>query len=116
MAIIGPQRRAKWVSRERMKKRRQERRCLRCGGAGYRVKKYPYLPPQSLRYLNLTPWVFLTPGDSFTGAGPSEPCRRVGQVNNSKVGRKEAEASISEEINATALVTDSGTDTDLEKE
>ena len=115
-AVIGPQRRAKWVSRERMEKRRQERRYLRCGGAGHRVKECPYLPPQSSGYLNLTPWVSPTPGDLFTGAGLSEHRRRVRQVNNSKAGKKGAEISVSEETNAIALGTDSGADTDAEKE
>ena len=72
-----------------MEKRRQEGRYWRYEGAGYRIKKYPYLPPQSLKYLNSTPRVFPTPGDLFTGAGLLEPRRRVGQVNNSKVKKKE---------------------------
>ena len=74
-----------------MEKRRQEGCYLRYGGAGHRVKECPYLPPQSLGYLNLTPWVFPTPGDPFTGAGLSKHRRRVRQVNNSKAGKKEAE-------------------------
>ena len=85
-AVISPQKRVKWVSRERMEKRRQERRYLQCGGAKYWVKEYLYLPPQSLKYLNLTPRVSPTPGDLFIGAKPSESRRRVGQVNNSKEG------------------------------
>ena len=99
-----------------MEKHCQKGRYLRCGEAGYRIKECPYLSLQSLKYLNSTPRVFPTPGDPNTGAGPSEPRRRVRQVNNSKVGKKEAEMSISEEINTTALGTDSGADTDSEKE
>ena len=72
-----------------MEKYRQEGHYLRYGGAGHRVKKYPYLPPQLLKYLNSTPRVSPTPGDPLTGAGPSEPRRRVGQVNNLKVRKKE---------------------------
>ena len=93
-----------------MEKYRQEGHCLRCGGAGYRVKEYLYLPPQSLRYLNLTPRVSPTPGDPFTSAGLSEHRRRIRQVNSSKAGKKEAEVSISEEINTI----DSGMDLELE--
>ena len=74
---INPQRRAKWVSRERMEKHYQERHYLQYGGAGHRVKKYFYLPPQSSGYLNLTPQVFPTPEDPLTGAGPSEYRRRI---------------------------------------
>ena len=44
-AVIGPQRRVKWVSRERMEKHCQEGRYLRYGGAGHRVKEYPYFSP-----------------------------------------------------------------------
>ena len=76
-AVIGPQRRVKWVSREKMEKHRQERRYLQYGGAEHQVKECPYLPPQSSRYPNSTPWVFPTPGDPLTGAGPSEYRRRV---------------------------------------
>ena len=43
------------------------------------------------------------------GVGLSEYRRRVRQVNSSKAGKKEAEMSISEEINAT----DSGMDLEL---
>ena len=92
-----------------MEKRRQEGRYLRCGGAGHRVKECPYLPPQSLGYLNLTPRVSPTPGDPLTGAGPSKYRHRIRQVNNSKAGKKEAEVSVSEEINAI----DSGMDSEL---
>ena len=93
-----------------MEKRRQEGRCLRYGGAEHQVKECPYLPPQSSRYLNSIPRVFPTPGDPLTGAGPSEHRRRVRQVNNSRAGKKEAEVSVSEEINTI----DSGTDSEKE--
>ena len=72
-----------------MEKYRQERHYLRCGGAGHRIKEYPYLPPQLFKYFNSTPWVFPTPRDLFTGVKPLEPRRRVRQVNNSKVRKKE---------------------------
>ena len=81
MAVISPQRRVKWVLRERIKKHCQERYYLQCGKARHRIKEYPYLPPQSLRYL-------------FTGAGPLGPRRHMGYVNNSKVGKKEAKTDI----------------------
>ena len=74
-----------------MENHRQKRHYLRCGKAGHQIKEYPYLPPQSARYPNLIPRVSPTLGDPFTGAGPSEPRRHVKQVNNSKVGKKEAE-------------------------
>ena len=74
------------------------------------MKECPYLPPQSSRYPNSTPWVSPTPGDPLTGAGPSEHRRRVRQVNNSRAGRKEAEVSVSEETNTI----DSGTDSEKE--
>ena len=86
-----------------MEKRRQEGRYLRCGGAGYRIKECPYLPPQSLGYPNSTPRASPTPGDPLTGAGPSEHRRRVRQVNSSKAGKKEAEISVSEETNTIDL-------------
>ena len=85
-----------------MEKYYQEGCYLQGGGAGYRVKEYPYLPPQSLRYLNSTPRVFPTPRDLFTGAGLLESRRRVRQVNILKVEKKEANA------------TDLGVDSELE--
>ena len=77
-----------------MEKHCQERYYLRCGGAGHRIKEYPYLLSQSSRYPNLTPRVSPTPGDPFTGAGLSEPRRRVRQVNNSKVKKKKKKVNI----------------------
>ena len=71
------------------------------------MKECPYLPPQLSKYLNSTPRVSPTPGDPLTGAGPSEHRRRVRQVNNSRAGRKEAEVSVSKEINTIDLGTDS---------
>ena len=44
--------RAKWVSKEELDKRRQDRRCLRCGAGSHRVKQCPFLParnPDNLR-------------------------------------------------------------------
>ena len=89
-----------------MEKYRQERHYLRYGGAGHRVKKYLYLPPQLLKYLNLIPWVFPTPGDPFTGAGPSGSHYYTGQINITKIRKEEGNT----------LGMDSGADTDAEKE
>ena len=41
------------------------------------------------------------------GVRPLGFCRRIGQVNNFKVGKKEAETSILKEINITDLDMDS---------
>ena len=89
-----------------MEKRRQEKHYLQYGGAGHRVKEYPYLPPQSSKYPNSTPRVSPTPGDPLTGAGPSGSHHRAGQVNTTKIRKEEGNA----------LSTDSGADTDSEKE
>ena len=79
-----------------MEKHRQKGYYLRYGGAGYQVKEYPYLPPQLLKYPNSTPRASPTPGDPPTGVKPSEPRRRVGQVNNSKVKKKEVNTANSD--------------------
>jgi hypothetical protein len=39
-------RRAKWVSQEEMDKRRQERRCFRCGASGHQFNGCEFLPPR----------------------------------------------------------------------
>lgn len=36
--------RAKWVSDEERNKRREQGRCLRCGGSGHLVRDCPYAP------------------------------------------------------------------------
>jgi hypothetical protein len=38
--------RAKWVSKAELGKRRQNGNCLRCGATGHRVRDCPFLPPQ----------------------------------------------------------------------
>jgi hypothetical protein len=38
-------RRARWVDQEEMDKRRQERRCFRCGASGHQIGRCPYLDP-----------------------------------------------------------------------
>lgn len=38
--------RAKWVSKAELVKRRQKGNCLRCGATGHRVRDCPFLPPQ----------------------------------------------------------------------
>ena len=43
-AITGSQRRAKWVSKEKLNVRRRERRYLRYGKSGHRKIEYPYFP------------------------------------------------------------------------
>lgn len=40
----GERRRAKWVSAEELQRRREERRCLQCGGSGHYKTECPYLP------------------------------------------------------------------------
>ena len=116
-AVTGLQRRAKWVSKEKLDARRRERQYLQYGKSGHRKIKYLYLPARSPRYFNSAPRLSPIPGNPSAGptgpAGtvslsviPSGSHRHAGQVNTTKIKKEEGNA----------LGTDSGADTDSEKE
>ena len=46
-ARAGGQKRAKWVSKEVIKYRRENKLCLRCGRDGHMIRECAYLPAQS---------------------------------------------------------------------
>ncbi len=54
-ASIANARRAKWVSKEELGKRREERRCIRCGANNHLVKECPYKPAKPPRAAPATP-------------------------------------------------------------
>ena len=71
-AVIRSQKKAKWVSKEKLDARRRERQYLRYGKSRHRKIKCPYLPAQSPRYFNSTPRLFPIPGSPPAGpAGPT---------------------------------------------
>ena len=105
-AVTGLQKRAKWVSKEKLDARRREGRCLRCGKPGHRKSEYPCLPARQPRYFNSTPRPSPVPENPPVKTTPSGPHRHTGQVNITKIKKEEGNAS----------GTDTGADTDSEKE
>ena len=116
-AVTGLQKRAKWVSKEKLNARRQEGRYLRCGKSGHRKIECPYFPARSPRYFNSAPRLSPIPGNppagptGLTGTVSSSVIlsgshHYAGQVNTTRVRKEEGNAS----------GTDSGADTDSEKE
>ena len=66
-AVTGSQRRAKWVSKEKLDTRRREGRYLRYRKSGHRKIEYPYLPAQSPRYFNSAPRLSPISGNPLAG-------------------------------------------------
>ena len=44
-----PARRAKWVNNDEIQRRRENGRCLRCGGSGHRIAQCPFAPARTPR-------------------------------------------------------------------